>query len=157
MNAKLAGGGGGGGQVRGFPDRMRLIQEDESDAQENEIPFVWLRKKHEHKGGVCMRRQGGGGAMERVAGRVCALAFAALLFLFLALAAATQSHAETLVSNLGQADGSANQLTSFDVAHPFTAGGAFVLESVTVRFTAAPSGLTLQVGSGQPHSLTSGG
>ena len=64
-------------------------------------------------------------------------------------------NAVSFVGNLGQGNVSRANLASFDQAQQFTAGGRFVLDSVTVRFFSAPSGVTVKVGSGQAHSLTS--
>ena len=63
--------------------------------------------------------------------------------------------AVSLVGNLGQGNVSRVGLAAADVAQQFTAGGKFVLDSLTVRFFSAPSGVSVKVGSGQAHSLTS--
>lgn len=110
------------------------------------------RTSHAGAATAAAPRQAGRSALRGVRRAALALALPA----FLALAAATQAHAETLVSNLGQADGVGTAFSQFDLAQEFTTGssaGGYRLDSVTWRFTAAGSGVTVKVGTGTAQSI----
>ncbi|MCY4141082.1 MAG: fibronectin type III domain-containing protein [Rhodobacteraceae bacterium] len=90
--------------------------------------------------------------------RHCGALAAALALCFNTAPAAAQ------VSNLAAFDDTTTQLFNFnlaggkDIAQAFTTGsqtGGYAVGSIRLRFSTTPTGVTVKVGSGQPHSLTS--
>ena len=77
--------------------------------------------------------------------------------LALSLLAASPAAAGVLVSNIGRHVATNAGLNDFDLAQGFTTGsqsGGYILESVEVRFTNAPSGVTVKLATGLPSATT---
>jgi len=75
----------------------------------------------------------------------------------LAVAAPSAAQAATLVSNAGTTGTGSGSLAGFDLSQEFTTGSnpeGYTLESVVFDFAAAPSGVTVKVGTGSAHNLT---
>ena len=108
------------------------------------------------------------GAKHRLRRRPAFAVFAALSAM--SLLAATPTAAEVLVSNIGQPDTTPGNLGSLDLAQQFTTGAntqGYTLESVELRFSTAPSGVSVKVATSandgdvvatltNPSSLTTG-
>ena len=82
---------------------------------------------------------------------------ACLLALLLGAQTAAAQTPVTLVSNIGQTSGASSSLGLFDNAQGFTTGAnatGYTLTSVEVKFSSAPSGVSVKIATGLPSSTT---